>query len=137
MMSPERQRHSSAQANDELGRDMELASALELLDPGRGDPTYWMRFRAKVLRRAAPELARRRLMTEVSLPDVVMSWARAIVPAAVVAAALAGLLLLHDHTQVAQSGTVGVEELLVTGVQGSTIPAELDRTQVAFASESF
>jgi len=136
-MSPEWQQRSSARADDELGRDMELASAMELLDPGRADSTYWMRFRAKVLRRAAPELARRRLMAEVSLPDVVMSWARAIVPAAVIAAAMAGLLLLHDHTMVAQASTVDVEELLVTGVQGSTIPTELNRTQVAFASESF
>lgn len=137
-MSPDWQERSSVRAGDELGRDMELASAMELLDPGHTDPSYWMRFRAGVLRRAAPELARRRLAAEVSLPEVVMSWARAVVPAAMLAAALAGVMLLHEYTvSDAQPTTVGVEELLVTGVQGSTIPVELERAQVAFASESF
>ena len=135
-MSPEWNKGSGKQLSDELGRDMELASALELLDPERSDPGYWMRFRSRVMRLAGPELARRRLMGEPSLPDVVMSWSRAVVPAAMLAAALAGIVLLRDHA-VPQPATVGVEELLVAGVQGSTIPAELERTQVAFASESF
>ncbi len=135
-MSSDSDRHSRVEPTDELGRDMELAAVMELLDPGYMDPAYWMRFRAKVVRHGGPELARRRLMGDPSLPEVVMSWARAVVPAAVLAAALAGLLILHDHS-VSQPRTVGVEELLVAGVQGSTIPAELERTQVAFASESF
>lgn len=137
-MSPDWNRQSDMGPTDELGRDVELGSAMELLDPAQVDPGYWMRFRSKVLRLAGPELARRRLMGDPSLPEVVMSWARAVVPAAVLAAALAGVLMLHAYTvSAAQPATVGVEELLAAGAQGSTIPAELERTQVAFASESF
>lgn len=127
----------SRKPTDELGQDPHLASILRVLDPAQRDPGYWMRFRARVLRRAAPELARRRLMADVSLSDVMMSWARAVVPAAVLAAMLAGLFLLTNHPAVPQPSSVSVEELLAAGVHGSTIPAELANTRVAFASESF
>ncbi len=136
-MSPDWNMRSRTKPTDELGQDPELSSVLGLLDPELGDPGYWARFRVRVLRRAAPELARRRLMAEVSMSDVVLSWARAVVPVAVMAAAVAGLLLVHDQTPVQAPSSVSVEELLAAGVQGATIPAELANTQVAFASESF
>lgn len=137
-MSPDGEMRSRTQATDELGQDPELSAAFEVLDPALGDPRYWTRFRTRVLRRAAPELARRRLVSYVSVGDVVLSWARAVVPAAVLAAALAGVVLLKDRTPVPQPSTESIAELLAPGVNSPTIPAELQRTQVAFASsESF
>ena len=47
--------------SDELGRDMELASALSNIDPASVDPNYWLRFQSRVLARSGAELARRRL----------------------------------------------------------------------------
>ena len=68
------------------------------------------------------------------------SWARTVVPAALLAAILAGLLLIRDQSVVPAS-PVGIEELLVSGVEGQTIPAVLAPSEtsdpVAFASEVF
>ena len=79
---------------DELGRDMELAERLGVLDPASGDPHYWLRFRASVMGDAARALAHRRLLAELTVSDVLTSWGRAVVPAAL-AAAVAGLMLLR------------------------------------------
>ncbi len=136
-MSPVDDRRSMMNPTDELGQDPQLASVLGLLDPELRDPGYWTRFRARVLRSAAPELARRRLMADVSWSDVMMSWARTIVPAAMLAAALASVFLIREHSPVPQPSPVSVEELLAAGAKGSTIPAELANMQVAFASESY
>ena len=65
--------------SDDLGRDMILAESLEALDPARRDPNYWMRFRGAVLSAAGRELARRRLIQELTVEDVLTSWARTIV----------------------------------------------------------
>lgn len=127
-------------ATDELGRDMTVAELLGRLSPEADDPSYWVRFRARVMRAAAGELARRRLMAEMTVADVLVSWARAVVPTAVLAAALAGLVLLHAHMAPAPT-PAPVEELLVAGIEGETIPTTLARngsgTQIAFASERF
>ena len=126
--------------SDELGRDMALAEALQALDPATQDPHYWVRFRGWVLSAAAGELARRRLMAELTVGDVVASWARALVPTAVLAAAVAGVVLLRAEAY-SEERPIGVEELLVSDIPGETIPVMLapDRTDgvVAFASEIF
>ncbi|MCG6987257.1 MAG: hypothetical protein LJF06_03575 [Gemmatimonadetes bacterium] len=127
-------------ATDELGRDMAVAELLGPLSPEVDDPSYWMRFKTRVMRGASGELARRRLMADVTVGDVLVSWARAVVPTAVLAAALAGLMLMRAH--VAPAATPArVEELLVAGMESETIPATLSRseteTQIAFASERF
>ena len=127
---------------DELGRDMELASWLESVDPASADPNYWLRFQSWVLKNAAPELARRRIMTELTLSDVMTSWARALIPTAVLAAALAGLILFRGEPAPAPVPmSVGVEELLVAGVEGSTIPVMLAGEEagspIVFAAEGF
>lgn len=125
---------------DELGRDMELASWLESVDPASTDPNYWLRFQSWVLRKAAPELARRRIMAELTMGDVMTSWARAVIPTAVLAAALAGILLFRSPAAPAPM-PVGVEELLIAEVEGATIPVTLSTEEagspVAFASEGF
>lgn len=126
---------------DDLGPDVELTSALESVDPASWDPNYWMRFRARVLGRASAELARRRLMAELTVGDVLSGWARAIVPTAILAAAVAALILMRSAS-VAVPDRATVEDLLVAGIQDQTIPAALSSddggaSMVAFAGESF
>jgi hypothetical protein len=123
----------------ELGRDMELAEALSVLDPARGDPNYWLRFRSWVMGAAARELARRRLMAQLTVGDVMRSWARTLLPTAVATALVAGLLLIRSSSLSAPL-PIGVEELLVSEIQGETIPMMLEADEsgaVAFASEVF
>jgi len=131
--------HYESDYAGELGQDEELAQALGLLDPAQQDPNYWFRFRSWVLSNAAPELARRRLMHELTVADVMSSWARAVVSTAALAAALAGLLLVRGADAPALQ-PIDVEELLVSEVEGETIPILLApeaNGAVAFASEIF
>ncbi|MGD8320758.1 MAG: hypothetical protein PVJ02_09895 [Gemmatimonadota bacterium] len=126
---------------DELGRDAELASLLELVDPAARDPHYWLRFQNKVLKSASGELARRRLMADLTVGEVLSSWARAVVPTAILAAVVAAMVLLHGQPVTAPMPT-SVEDLLVAGLGDQTIPAALSSdedgtSQVAFAGDRF
>jgi len=135
-----RDRFDLAGRTDEMGRDMELAGVLERLDPEHADPNYWMRFRVWVVREAAGELARRRLVAHLTVGDVMSSWARAVLPTAALAAALAGIILIRGPADDVQQ-MVSVEELLVSDLGGETIPATLGSDAsdpaVTFASEIF
>jgi hypothetical protein len=128
--------------SDELGRDMELASALAFVDPATGDPNYWLRFQSWVMARAGHELARRRMMADLTIGEVLSGWARAVVPTAVVAAIVAGFVLLRT-TPVSVPPRVTVEDLLLVGLEDQTIPATLTNDEdaaaeaVAFAGERF
>jgi hypothetical protein len=78
-------------------------------------------------------------MAQLTVGDVMQSWARTVVPTAVAAALLAGLLLIRSSALSAPL-PIGVEELLVSEIQGETIPMMLeaeDAGAVAFASEIF
>lgn len=125
---------------DESGRDVELGNALGLLDPSHGDPNYWLRFTRWVVERAGPELARRRLIADLTVGDVMTSWARAVLPTAALAAALAALLLVRGPVPEG-SQLVSIEEMLINEVEGETIPATLSAPEsaegVAFAAEIF
>jgi len=126
--------------SDGPGRDMALAEALGTLDPASRDPNYWFRFRGWVMTGASRELARRRLMAELTVGDVLTSWARAVVPAAVLAAALAGVFLMRGGVA-PEEHPIGVEELLVLDIPSETVPVLLSPDAatgvVAFASEIF
>ena len=127
--------------SDELGRDMELASALAFVDPATRDPNYWLRFQSWVMGRAAGELARRRLMADLTVGDVLSAWARTVVPTAVFAAVVAGLLLLKAGSVVSPARAT-VEDLLLVGVEDEAFPAALSSDEdaasaVAFAGERF
>lgn len=126
---------------DNEGRDMELASYLRFVDPASSDPNYWLRFQSWVLKSAAPELARRRLMADLTMEDVISGWSRTLVPTAMLAAALAGIFVMRSATSTTAPVAVGVEELLVAGIEGETIPVALDSDEaagaVAFAGERF
>jgi len=67
-----------------------------VLDPGRGDPAYWERLRATVMAGAAFELARRRESARTSVVAVLSSWSRKLIPATLVAAAAAALLVFAE-----------------------------------------
>jgi hypothetical protein len=119
---------------------MMLAEALKAVDPGSGDPSYWLRFRASVVSGAGRELARRRLLAELTVGDVLTSWARAVVPTAALAAALAAIVLMRAGSAV-QAQPIGVEELLVSELPSERVPALLApdaaEEMVVFASDMF
>ncbi len=114
--------------------DLQLTNAVRGLDPAVEDPNYWLRFQGWVVTSARAELTRRRLMVELTMGDVMSSWARALVPSALLAAAVAGLLAVGPPAP--SSAPLSVEELLVSGLDGEDpIP---DRTaSVTFVSELF
>jgi hypothetical protein len=126
--------------DDDFDQDLALAETLSLLDPESRDPSYWLRFRSWVLTGASRELARRRLLAQLTIGDVVQSWARAVVPTAVLTAVLASLLLIRSGF-LAPPKPIGVEEMLVSEIEGETLPAMLApdpaTDPVTFASESF
>ena len=133
-----RTRHSTS--SDEIGRDPMLADALLSLDPASADPNYWFRFRGWVMSGAARELAQRRLMAELTIGEVMTSWARTLVPTAALAAAVAAFVLIRATTP-APTQHVGLEELLVTDVPVETQPVFLSPDAaagiVAFASDLY
>ena len=131
--------HNGSNYTEGLNQEDELAQALGLLDPAQQDPSYWVRFRSWVVSNAGAELARRRLIRELTVADVMSSWARAVVSTAALVAALAGLMLVRG-AGAPDLQLVGVEELLVSEVEGETIPTLLapeTNGMVAFAAEIF
>jgi hypothetical protein len=113
-----------------------LREALGALDPAERDRGYWSEFRRTALLAAAPELARRRRLAEVTVSDVVFSWSRGLVPAAMMAAAAAAFLLLRPT----ESETfLRLEEALLEGIEtaGGNTPAVDLAVEITLASESF
>ncbi len=100
-----------------------LGSAYDLgtLDPGRLDSTYWARFRFRVVTKAAAELARRREMADITVLELAQSWARVLVPAAAVAAAV-GALLLSQGRASGPLAVAGPEEVLTQELEDRTLP---------------
>lgn len=84
---------------------------LKSLDPGSNDPGFWLRFHSRVMAQAQGELARRRMAGELSVVDVVFAWRRALVPLALMAAALAGFLLVGNDSG-SPTQMVALEDLL-------------------------
>ncbi len=91
---------------------------LAILDPGYDDPGYWSRFRGRVMERAADELLGRRVAAELGVGDFLQSWARPVIRAAAIAAAIAGVLLMRDRPAIVW----GVEEALTTELEDRTLP---------------
>lgn len=119
----------------DLGCDPELAAALSVMDPASRDPNYWLRFRWWVMSGAARELGRRRMAVRLTVGDVLESWARALVPTAALVAVLAGMLLLRNEPVANDWPPIGVEELLLSEVEGNTVP--IDVSGLTFAAEIF
>ncbi len=91
--------------------------SLKDLDPARHDPGYWHRLHRRIIDTAGPELARRRRMNA-SVPVLVLEWSRTVVPAALLAATVAGLLLLRGAPEApspdrfAVAPEISVDELI-------------------------
>lgn len=119
-----------------------LRRALRALDPGADDPTYWFRFRSRVMGLVERELTRRRMLADLTVPDLVVSWGRTLVPTALLAAGLAAFLLMQGVPAPAIT-PFGVEEELAEGLDGAPIPTvlssedQLDAGGVIFASEAY
>lgn len=107
--------------------DRQAAAWLASVDPGRDDPTYWMRFHRSAVERARFELARRRREAELTVVGVVSSWSRALIPAALTAAAAAGLFLVRPAGTELEA-LVPVEEVLSMGLT-HPIPASEDEDE--------
>ena len=102
----------------------EEAPDLAVLDPGLDDPGYWPRFLSVVMERTAGELSRRRLAAEVGVGDLLQSWSLTVIRAALIAAAVAGMLLLRDGPAV----TLGVEEALTMELEDRTLPDLMEQS---------
>jgi hypothetical protein len=79
-------------------------------------------------------------MAQLTIGDVVQSWARTLVPTAVLTAVVAGLMLVHGGT-LAAPRPISVEEMLMRGIDREALPtaatADPSPDVVTFASESF
>ena len=75
--------------------------------------------------RASDELSRRRLAAEVGVVDFLQSWSRTVIRAALIAAAIAGVLLLRDRPATA----LGVEEALTMGLEDRTLPDLMEESE--------
>ena len=125
-------------------RDEELSEMMAALDPGHTDQTYWPRFHRSVMGQALAELGRRRVIANLTVSQIMHSWARTVLPTAAAAAAVAAFVLLRPATEVqAARGVIAVEEALMEGLDGQPIPEALG-DEVApgvggaiFASEIF
>ena len=126
----------------DLGRDLELAEQLRVLDPSQDDPSYWFRFRGWVMKEAEGELVRRRMSVDLTVEDLLESWSRTVIPVAM-AAAIAAIALMrnspNDDPKVFLA--VGVEELLVREIPAQTQPVLLSPNAaegiVAFALDIY
>ena len=107
--------------NDEI--DVRTRDILSALDPEGTDPGYWHRFHLWVVDSAAPQLARRRRLAGSSVSDVMFSWWRTLVPAALATAAVAAAMLWHDRPSPAPVAYVDVDEILMVGIEAPEMPS--------------
>ncbi len=113
-------------------RDRALEALLSHLDPARTRPDYWPSLRRSLVGAARFELARRRRLSNPTVTGMVASWARAVVPSAIVAAAAAVVTLIV--TPPPHAGPIvelGVEELLLGGLGSDAVPASVDEPSVS------
>lgn len=91
---------------------------------------------------ASSELTRRRMVVQLTVEDVLVSWSRAVLPLAVAAAVAAIAFIRSPQVETTPVATVvGVEEALVVDVRPETQPVLLSPDAasgiVAFASNIF
>jgi len=91
--------------------EMEERIPLDALDPGSRDAGFWLRFHSRVMDSAQAELARRRMVGELGIVDVVFAWRKALVPMALLAAVMAGILMMGPESETSIR-IVALEEVL-------------------------
>ena len=109
---------------DREGIDGEVNSVLSPLDPGHTNAAYWVGFHEEAMDRARFELARRRRKADLTVAGTLSAWSRAVVPAALVAAAAAGILLVQSSGGVAHA-PLTLSEVLTMG-STDPVPAVSD-----------
>lgn len=122
---------------DEPVRDTGLTEALGSLDPASVDPNYWFRFHGQVMAGADRELARRRMMTRLTVGDVLASWSRTLVPTALLAAAVATLILIRTGSGSLESPASADGLLASDEVVPVLLPHEAHTAFASFAAEIF
>ncbi len=119
--------------------EMDEKLALDSLDPASKDPGFWLRFHHRVMADAQGELARRRMVGELSVVDVVFAWRKTLVPMALLAAALAGILLMAHQpgpaVQVVALEDVLTEDLNLLDGSGVLSPEGTAQLGIFAASE--
>ena len=121
----------------EPDQDGLVRQALGVLDPAQERPLFWRSFQRAVLAAAGPELARRRRPVEPTVSDVVFAWSRALVPAAMLAAAAATAVFLRATPKPEEPLPMLLEEVIREGID-VPLAEDLDvQIDVSFASESF
>jgi len=130
-------RSFSRNGRDEPARDVWLEQSLESLDPAGRSPSYWFEARRAILLAAAPELARRRRLGELTVSDVVFSWSRTLVPSAMLAAAAAAFLLMRPTSPEGMSA-LRLEDMLWEAIDLSASDPRSDlAVEISFASEIY
>lgn len=127
-----------SQDSDDDVRDPLVGGWLAEVDPGRDDPTYWMRFHRSVEAGSRMELRRRRRENELSVVGVMSTWSRAVVPAALAAATIAGFLLVRSGP--VQDRDVLVEDVISLGMPHPVADdgePEEEPDWATFASENY
>jgi hypothetical protein len=102
--------------------DARTRELLSMLDPEGVDPGYWHRFHHWVVNSAGPQLARRRRAAALTVSDVVFSWWRTLVPAALATAMLATAMLMRERPSVEPVAYVDVDEILMVGIEAPEMP---------------
>ena len=106
---------------------LESPVPLEALDPGKSDSGFWVRFHSRVMVSAREELARRRMAIEPTIAEVVFGWRRALVPMTLLAAALAGILLVGQEEAIIPLPPLALEDALMQDLPVDPIPTVLGR----------
>jgi len=91
---------------------------LAALDPGSQDERYWTWFQESIMSKAMAELGRRQRMARATVSEVLTSWSRSLVPAALAAATIATIVAISGHNRVEDfpSGPVAFDELAQEGL---------------------
>lgn len=99
---------------------------LKELDPGSQDERYWAWFHQTVMTRAVAELALRRELARQTISDVLASWSRSLVPAALVAASVATIMTVSAHRRATEAteSPVAFDEV-IEGATMDVVTAEL------------
>ena len=108
-------------------KTMDDRTNLDPLDPGFDDPGFWLRFHGRVLSQARGELARRRMVGELSVVDILFQWRKPLVPMALLTAAMAGIFVVVIEEPVSPLSPVALEDVLMEDLPGDPIPTVLGR----------
>lgn len=115
------------------------------LDPERSEPGYWAIFQLRTTALAEPELERRRARAGTTVPGVLTSWSRTVVPLATAAAAVAIMMIVAEEgtsepepePAVATAEAVAAPESSATGIERTeTASGGADRGTGALSPES-